>query len=360
MSLEQKYYSLLGLSPTASLNELKKAYRAKAKQLHPDKNPSPNAEEEFIELQEAYEYLEALKSGKRKANNYKQVEDFERWWYAEAARRKQRAREQAKMRYEEYINSPEYKLTESFDHVTNVFFGLVAFAILIVNPVLGYIYGRGIGIAISVGVIVMTLPITLPVVTQLKKLKLSLIAFRKSIITLFTYPWLRDMYTAGWPMLIVLAPINILIIFKIAINTLITINTLWAIYIVAIIVGFVFSMVKKHQNENVRYLYAFGIAPLILSLLFFLNYTFSTNPKQESYFFSQTIEIDKRRNEEVTTSYIILENDAYEDYKGLRFFLDYSELQAGNQITYTFETGLLGIRVMKKYEIKYILNEDNY
>ncbi len=52
-----KYFEKLGIVPTTDLKAIKKAYRKKAFALHPDKNPSPQAQLEFIELTEAYEIL---------------------------------------------------------------------------------------------------------------------------------------------------------------------------------------------------------------------------------------------------------------------------------------------------------------
>jgi molecular chaperone DnaJ len=56
--MKQDYYEILGVSKSASVNEIKKAYRKKAIQFHPDKNPGDTkAEQEFKKAAEAYEIL---------------------------------------------------------------------------------------------------------------------------------------------------------------------------------------------------------------------------------------------------------------------------------------------------------------
>ena len=55
---KRDYYEVLEVEKTASAEEIKKAYRKKAIQYHPDKNPGDKvAEEKFKEAAEAYDVL---------------------------------------------------------------------------------------------------------------------------------------------------------------------------------------------------------------------------------------------------------------------------------------------------------------
>lgn len=66
MTAKRDYYEVLGVSKSASQDEIKKAFRKLAIQFHPDKNPNnKSAEEKFKEAAEAYDVLSD--QGKRQA-----------------------------------------------------------------------------------------------------------------------------------------------------------------------------------------------------------------------------------------------------------------------------------------------------
>ncbi|MFB5645702.1 MAG: DnaJ domain-containing protein, partial [Nitrosopumilaceae archaeon] len=57
MSAKRDYYEVIGVSKTASADEIKSQYRKLALKFHPDRNKSKEAAEHFKEISEAYAVL---------------------------------------------------------------------------------------------------------------------------------------------------------------------------------------------------------------------------------------------------------------------------------------------------------------
>ena len=100
------YYKILAIDKTASVDDIKKAYRKLARKLHPDLNPNDkNAEKKFQQLNEANEVLgdaDKRKKYDKYGENWEQGEQFEQ--------QQQRRSEQQR----QYTNNRRYAQNEQY------------------------------------------------------------------------------------------------------------------------------------------------------------------------------------------------------------------------------------------------------
>jgi uncharacterized membrane protein YidH (DUF202 family) len=132
------YYRVLGLRQGASDDEIRKAYRKKAMELHPDRNQSPDANEMFIRITEAYEYLISHPHGRNISEEQVQ-RNYQAWVEYRQAEARRRAAAYARSTYAEFRKSPIYKSTTVIDG-TMVILGLILAVMVIFMSVYGYQY----------------------------------------------------------------------------------------------------------------------------------------------------------------------------------------------------------------------------
>src|SRR5215471_4727623 len=73
-------YGILGLTPHATANEIKSAYRRLARKYHPDVSASPDSEARFVRINRAYQVLSDPR--RRAAYDSGQYNDAQRTFYA--------------------------------------------------------------------------------------------------------------------------------------------------------------------------------------------------------------------------------------------------------------------------------------
>ena len=109
--MRKDYYQILGLPRNADEQSIKRAYRALAKQYHPDMNHSIDAQDKFLEINEAYEFL-IDPNNRRHAfeptvSEWKQKEYENEEYQRFREELKEKARRRAQKRYEEIVKQQE-------------------------------------------------------------------------------------------------------------------------------------------------------------------------------------------------------------------------------------------------------------
>jgi hypothetical protein len=132
------YYRVLGLTPEASVEEVKKAYRSKARQFHPDINHAPEAKDLFITITEAYDFLISYheKITTDEESYHQAMDDWKKY---RQTRSRRRANAYARTSYSTFRNSNFYRSTRIFDG-TAIIYGLIISIMVIVNTIIGYFY----------------------------------------------------------------------------------------------------------------------------------------------------------------------------------------------------------------------------
>lgn len=324
-------YQILGVSANASIDEIKRAYRAKAFLLHPDKNNDPNASQQFVELTEAYEWII-----EQKTNTYKRyVSPFQQSAAAANAKReeaKRKAKEYAQMRYEEFEKTEAAQAINAINVILNHLLFLFACTLLVAVPfVLTHFY-EFTGLILG---LLFLLAIGRPIFGYIKQ-------FFKP-----TQLWvaLMSLVETYFFRFVILSVANLYLFLKIGLQTMLPLYvTILALLIPAL---FAYFVLYKKIASTQRWFNAACYAPLLVNGLFALNFWMSHHPRVEQYEIWN--EISHTKSSQRQSTLIQLQDNAYENYVGIRLFADISQMQGYEHIVYQFEDGLLGIRVMKEY-----------
>jgi curved DNA-binding protein CbpA len=143
----KNYYHILGIESNASEDEIRSAFRSKAKELHPDVNPDPDAHAQFMECQQAYSFL--LDHTQR--HNYNSMLNAEKISRAELERREmvyklwvehqqRKARTRTAMesvRYDAQGNPLKRKIWRGVNLAYNITFMLLFLSVIII-PIYNY------------------------------------------------------------------------------------------------------------------------------------------------------------------------------------------------------------------------------
>lgn len=347
----EAYYRMLEVDAEASPEEIKKAYRKKAKELHPDSNTSPDAHEQFILLTEAYEYLskrtqtEQNPASQSQEEYTAQAQEYYEYWqrmYREQAR--QQAAAYAQMNFEDFEKTSYYKSTQAaitiFEHF--YFFSSIT---LILSPFWGYLYQGWAGFGVGFLITFLTVYYWAGVFTEERSLNFSL--FVKSLwIVVKTKTFLY----------IALSCLNLYLLFHISLNAQLSIYAFLLILLGLYALAYLAFLKVAALQKLTKVALFLCCVPTLFNLFFLTNHAFSSEPNTEVYAFKHEEYTNVSRillffrTSQRKTSYIHLEGNQYEDYPWFRMFFDFEAMKDKQEISYKFEKGLFGIRVLKSYE----------
>lgn len=131
------YYRILGIPENSSIDEIKKAYRKKARLYHPDINNSPDSINRFIEATEAYDFLIAHYGKAFSQEDYNRI--VEEWRKYRQDRSRQRAQYYARSSFENFRNSKYYKSTRILNN-SSIIFNFAVSVMVFFYTIAGFVF----------------------------------------------------------------------------------------------------------------------------------------------------------------------------------------------------------------------------
>lgn len=102
-----QYYKILGLPVGSSIEVVKKRYRKLVLQFHPDRNPSPEAKQKFLEITQAYDIITGKESIPQVKNPHTSASPHKAQPTQEERVKKARQRHKEQV-YKEYVENEKY------------------------------------------------------------------------------------------------------------------------------------------------------------------------------------------------------------------------------------------------------------
>jgi hypothetical protein len=133
-----EYYKILNLKPDSSIEDIRKAYRRKARLYHPDINNAPDAADNFIRITEAYDFL-IENHEKKPLDDQEFLRIVEEWRKYRQERSTQRARYYARSSYARFKNSKYYKSTRILN-ASSIIFNFAIAVMVLLFTIIGYIF----------------------------------------------------------------------------------------------------------------------------------------------------------------------------------------------------------------------------
>lgn len=144
----KNYYDILGLQFGASEEEIRTAFRAKAKRFHPDVNADPDAHERFMECQQAYSFLidhtqrhnydTILRAEKISTDELRRREMVYKLWIEHQQRKARTRTAMEAVRYDSEGNPLGRKILKGVNLAYNILF-LFLFLSVIIIPIINYL-----------------------------------------------------------------------------------------------------------------------------------------------------------------------------------------------------------------------------
>ncbi len=345
MTKYQRCLNILGLSENASLAEIKSAYRQYAKKLHPDVNPSAKAQEHFLILTKAYEFVVAYKSSGHRVLTQERsspVSDKKygthKNWDSQANRDyRARARDRAERRKEAYLNSEAYKnavIYEQFFHYLALVMVVLMAFLMVYLP-----FTSGIkGLAMTPVIFVIAFPLWWAYVRKQFKL-MSIAGFKHSVKEVSqTYP-----FWVG-----VLSVTNLLLFTQFTMSTLISSNLILLLFGIGIFVSKLITKRVLGFEKSKQNYWAWGVLPFIFNLVFLLNYVVSFSESTTTYEY-QFGPYDSSGRSSLQEGLIFFKENKYDDSYFVRMYFS-NEVNNSSHISLKTATGIMGMDVIKDHE----------